>query len=92
MLLAEEELTGMAKVMAKYGIDIPSFSRIGGVMANEVYITVFGHMPSSFIFCCFVGYSTMILMLKFVNRLVLLPGVLMLPICRCFSIRMCKST
>jgi len=33
---AEEEISTMQKELEKYGINMPSFGKIGGILANEV--------------------------------------------------------
>jgi hypothetical protein len=32
----EEEITNMAKELKKYGLQLPAFSKIGGILANEM--------------------------------------------------------
>lgn len=32
----EEEITAMAKELKKYGLELPAFSKIGGILANEM--------------------------------------------------------
>lgn len=39
--LAEEEISTMQKELEKYGINMPSFGKIGGILANEVQVWVF---------------------------------------------------
>jgi hypothetical protein len=34
----EEEITTMAKELKKYGLQLPAFSKIGGILANEIPI------------------------------------------------------
>jgi hypothetical protein len=34
----EEEISAMRSELEKYGIQMPAFSKIGGILANEVYI------------------------------------------------------
>ena len=34
--LTEEEITTMAKELQKYGLQLPAFSKIGGILANEM--------------------------------------------------------
>ena len=36
LVLAEEEISTMQKELEKYGINMPSFGKIGGILANEV--------------------------------------------------------
>jgi len=33
---ADEEISNMRRELAKYGIDMPAFSKIGGMLAHEV--------------------------------------------------------
>jgi len=33
---AEEEISAMKKELDKYGIQMPAFGKIGGILANEV--------------------------------------------------------
>ena len=35
-LCSEEEISAMRKELDKYGIQMPAFSKIGGILANEV--------------------------------------------------------
>ena len=35
----DEEISAMRSELEKYGIQMPAFSKIGGILANEVYIT-----------------------------------------------------
>lgn len=35
---AEEEISNMRKELEKYGIQMPSFSKIGGILANELSV------------------------------------------------------
>lgn len=35
-VLTEEEISNMRKELEKYGIQMPSFGKIGGILANEV--------------------------------------------------------
>ena len=34
--LSEEEISAMKQELEKYGIQMPAFSKIGGILANEV--------------------------------------------------------
>lgn len=34
----EEEISNMRKELEKYGIQMPSFSKIGGILANELSV------------------------------------------------------
>ena len=36
ILGADEEISAMRKELDKYGIQMPTFSKIGGILANEV--------------------------------------------------------
>lgn len=36
-LCAEEEISAMQQELDKYGIQMPAFSKIGGILANEVF-------------------------------------------------------
>lgn len=36
MSLLEEEISAMKQELEKYGIQMPAFSKIGGILANEV--------------------------------------------------------
>ena len=35
---SEEEISNMRKELEKYGIQMPSFSKIGGILANELSV------------------------------------------------------
>ena len=35
-LFSEEEISAMRQELDKYGIQMPTFSKIGGILANEV--------------------------------------------------------
>ena len=35
-MAAEEEISAMKKELDKYGIQMPAFGKIGGILANEV--------------------------------------------------------
>lgn len=35
---SQEEITAMAKELAKYGIQLPQFHKIGGILADEMPI------------------------------------------------------
>ena len=35
-LISDEEISNMKKELDKYGITMPAFSKIGGMLANEV--------------------------------------------------------
>lgn len=35
-LFSEEEISAMRKELEKYGINMPAFSKIGGILATEV--------------------------------------------------------
>lgn len=37
-VLAAEELSNMASELAKYGLQLPSFSKIGGILAHELSV------------------------------------------------------
>ena len=37
-LPSEEEISAMKKELDKYGINMPSFGKIGGILANEVML------------------------------------------------------
>ena len=37
ILLSEEEISAMRKELEKYGIQMPAFSKIGGILASEVW-------------------------------------------------------
>lgn len=39
-IFLEEEISAMRKELDKYGIQMPAFSKIGGILANEVSIGV----------------------------------------------------
>lgn len=34
----EEEISAMKIALEKYGINLPSFGKIGGILANEVHV------------------------------------------------------
>ena len=36
VLLSDEEISAMRQELEKYGIQMPAFSKIGGILANEV--------------------------------------------------------
>lgn len=36
--LAEEEINNMKSELEKYGIQMPAFSKIGGILANELSV------------------------------------------------------
>lgn len=36
--IAAEELSNMASELAKYGLQLPAFSKIGGILANELSV------------------------------------------------------
>ena len=36
----EEEISAMKIALEKYGINLPSFGKIGGILANEVHVHV----------------------------------------------------
>jgi hypothetical protein len=38
LVLLEEEISNMRKELEKYGIQMPSFSKIGGILANELSV------------------------------------------------------
>ena len=38
MTFSEEELSNMRKELDKYGIQMPQFSKIGGILANELSV------------------------------------------------------
>lgn len=37
-IIAAEELSNMASELAKYGLQLPAFSKIGGILANELSV------------------------------------------------------
>ena len=37
-VVAAEELSNMASELAKYGLQLPAFSKIGGILANELSV------------------------------------------------------
>lgn len=37
-IIAAEELSNMALELAKYGLQLPAFSKIGGILANELSV------------------------------------------------------
>lgn len=37
-VIAAEELSNMASELAKYGLQLPAFSKIGGILANELSV------------------------------------------------------
>ncbi len=37
-LSTEEEISNMRKELDKYGIQMPTFSKIGGILANELSV------------------------------------------------------
>ena len=39
--LLDEEISNMRRDLEKYGIQMPAFSKIGGILANEVGCNVF---------------------------------------------------
>lgn len=43
--ITEEEISAMRKELDKYGIQMPAFSKIGGILANEVCLlfSLFNH-------------------------------------------------
>ena len=41
-LIPEEEISTMKLALEKYGINMPSFGKIGGILANEVGGALFG--------------------------------------------------
>lgn len=38
LLLSEEEISNMRSELEKYGIQMPAFSKIGGILANELSV------------------------------------------------------
>lgn len=38
MFTVEEELSNMRKELDKYGIQMPQFNKIGGILANELSV------------------------------------------------------
>ena len=36
VFISDEEISAMRKELDKYGIQMPTFSKIGGILANEV--------------------------------------------------------
>lgn len=58
--ITEEEISAMRKELDKYGIQMPAFSKIGGILANEVCLlfSLFNHSVkkntpySTLNYCC----------------------------------------
>lgn len=42
-ILLEEEISAMKKELDKYGIQMPAFGKIGGILASEVCISCITH-------------------------------------------------
>ena len=38
VFITDEQISNMRKELEKYGIQMPAFSKIGGILANEVWI------------------------------------------------------
>ena len=57
-LIAAEELSNMASELAKYDLQLPAFSKIGGILANELSVDEAAGRDQAHLLASFRGYGS----------------------------------
>lgn len=56
-IIAAEELSNMASELAKYDLQLPAFSKIGGILANELSVDEAAGRDQAHLLASFHGYG-----------------------------------
>lgn len=56
-LIAAEELSNMASELAKYDLQLPAFSKIGGILANELSVDEAAGIDQAHLLASLSGYG-----------------------------------